>query len=104
MAACRMRKTFWINKDTDTNSEYVIFFPFPLQQWLHERASMLRYTYIDCLVTRVYLFSFAWFSVFPRVVEFFGGFMVQGVYQTIEFLVYGSLYILPHTTRVTPIF
>ena len=23
---------------------------FPLQQWLHERASMLRYTYIACLV------------------------------------------------------
>ena len=25
---------------------------FPLQQWLHERASMLRYTYIACLVNR----------------------------------------------------
>jgi hypothetical protein len=24
---------------------------FPLQQWLHERASMLRYTYITCLVS-----------------------------------------------------
>ena len=23
---------------------------FPLQQWLHERASVLRYTYIACLV------------------------------------------------------
>jgi len=23
---------------------------FPLQQWLHKRASMLRYTYISCLV------------------------------------------------------
>ena len=26
---------------------------FP-KQWLHERASMLRYTYIVCLVTSVY--------------------------------------------------
>ena len=23
----------------------------PLQQWLHDRASIIRYTYIDCLVT-----------------------------------------------------
>jgi len=23
---------------------------FPLQQWLHEHSSMLRYTYITCLV------------------------------------------------------
>jgi len=25
-------------------SEYVMLIAFPLQQWLHERASMLRYT------------------------------------------------------------
>jgi len=31
-------------------SEYVTFIVFPLQQWLHERAAMLRYTYIACLV------------------------------------------------------
>jgi len=36
--------------DTNTHSEYVILIAFPLQQWLHERASMLRYTYIGCLV------------------------------------------------------
>ena len=35
----------------DTHSEYVIFIDFPLQQWLHERASMLRYTYTVCVVT-----------------------------------------------------
>jgi hypothetical protein len=28
-----------------TLPEYVIFTAFPLQQWLHERASMLRYTH-----------------------------------------------------------
>jgi hypothetical protein len=30
--------------DTNTHTEYVILIDFPLQQWLHERASMLRYT------------------------------------------------------------
>ena len=33
-----------------THSEYVILIAFPLQQWLNERASMLRHTYIACLV------------------------------------------------------
>ena len=32
------------------NSEYVIRIAFPLQQYLHERVSMLRCTYIACLV------------------------------------------------------
>jgi len=36
----RMRLVFWINKATNTHSEYVILTVFPLQQWLHERASM----------------------------------------------------------------
>ena len=36
-----------------THSEYVILFAFPLQQLLHERASMLRYTCIACLVFSV---------------------------------------------------
>jgi hypothetical protein len=30
----------------------VIFIAFPLQQWFRERASILRYTYIACLVPR----------------------------------------------------
>jgi len=33
-----------------TLSEYVILIAFPLQQWLHERSAMLRYTYTACLV------------------------------------------------------
>jgi hypothetical protein len=37
-------------KASNTHAEYVVFFAFPLQQWLHERASMLRYAYIACLV------------------------------------------------------
>ena len=46
----RMRIAYWVTKATNTHSEYVILIAFPLQQWLCERASMLRYTYIDCRV------------------------------------------------------
>jgi hypothetical protein len=35
--------------------QYVILIAFPQQQWFRERALMLRYTYIACLV--LYLFS-----------------------------------------------
>jgi hypothetical protein len=45
-----MRIVCWIPKATDTLSEHVTLIAFPLQQWLHERASMLRYTYIACFV------------------------------------------------------
>jgi hypothetical protein len=41
----RMRVACWIPKATDTHSEYVIMTAFPLQHWLQERASMLRYRY-----------------------------------------------------------
>jgi hypothetical protein len=48
----RMRIARWIPKSTHTHthSEYVIRIASPLQQWLFERASMLRYTYIASLV------------------------------------------------------
>jgi hypothetical protein len=46
----RMRILCWIPKATNTNTEYVIFIDFTLQQWLHERLSLLRYTYIARLV------------------------------------------------------
>jgi len=38
------------------HSQYVILIAFLLRQWLHERASVLRYTYIPVLLTysRVY--------------------------------------------------
>ena len=45
-----MRVLCWIAKATNTHSEYVIIIAFPLQQWLPERASVLRYRYIACLV------------------------------------------------------
>jgi hypothetical protein len=38
--ACRITKT------TNTHSEYIILIAIPLQQWLHKRASMLRFTNI----------------------------------------------------------
>jgi hypothetical protein len=40
----------WINKATNTYLEYVILAAFLRQKWLHERASMLCYTCIDCIV------------------------------------------------------
>ena len=50
----RMRIACWIPKTTDTHThthtKYVIFIAFPLQKWLYERASTLRYTYIGYLV------------------------------------------------------
>ena len=47
----RMHIARWIQKATNTLSEYVIILLCPLQQWLKERPSFLRYTYIACLVT-----------------------------------------------------
>ena len=40
----------WIPKATDTRSEYVTVIALPLQRRLHECASILRYTYMACLV------------------------------------------------------
>ena len=46
----RMRSACWIPKATNTHSEYVILIAFPRQQWLRERALLLRYSYVACLV------------------------------------------------------
>ena len=54
----RMRIACWIPKATNTDSGCVILIALPLQQWLHERASVLSYTYIAC---RVFLLS--WFNL-----------------------------------------
>ena len=48
----RMRILCWINKTTNTHSEYVILTAFPLHQYLHGSASLLRFTRI------------AWFLMF----------------------------------------
>jgi len=46
-----MRIACWIPKATNRFLEYVILIAFPLQHWLREYASMLRYMYIACLVS-----------------------------------------------------
>jgi hypothetical protein len=53
----RMRFACWIAKATDTHSQYVILIAFTRQQWLRERALMLRYTYIACLVSKDFRFN-----------------------------------------------
>jgi hypothetical protein len=42
----------WVTKATDTLPVYIylILISFPWQQWFCERASVLCYTYIACLV------------------------------------------------------
>ena len=45
-----MRIAYWIPKATNTLSEYVIRIAFPMQQRLHERVPISRYTYTACLV------------------------------------------------------
>jgi hypothetical protein len=50
MTIWRMRIACWITKATNAHTGCVILIAFLLQQWLHERASMLRYTHIACIV------------------------------------------------------
>jgi hypothetical protein len=49
MTLCLMRIACWVTKAPPTHTERVIFIAFPLQQWLRERVSILRYTYVDSL-------------------------------------------------------
>jgi hypothetical protein len=64
----RMRFAWRITKATNTHSEYVILIAFPRQQWLCERASMVRYKYIPVLfyLTVVYCFSCFWSHADPK--------------------------------------
>jgi len=59
MAIWRMRISCFITKATNTLSEYVILIALPLQQCLHERASLLT-LYLHCLprfITHSYSFT-----------------------------------------------
>jgi hypothetical protein len=47
----RMRIASWIQKATNTLSEYAIPIALPLRQYIQELLSPLRYTCITCLVT-----------------------------------------------------
>ena len=50
MTIWSMRIACWITKAINILLEYVIRIAFLLQQWLKERLSMSRYTYIACLL------------------------------------------------------
>jgi hypothetical protein len=50
MIIWQMRIACYIPKATTPHSEYVILIAFPLQQWLRERTSTLRFMDISCLV------------------------------------------------------
>jgi hypothetical protein len=56
----------WIPKATNTISKYVIIIDFPLQQWLHECASVLRNTYLASFRT----FGFNYYSSFRSKIVF----------------------------------
>ena len=45
----RMRFLCWVTKATDTHSEYEILIGFLRQQWVHERALMLRFFNVNRL-------------------------------------------------------
>jgi len=51
MTIWHMRIACWIRRATNTHSDYVMLIAFLPQQLLHERASVLRYTYIACPFT-----------------------------------------------------
>jgi hypothetical protein len=51
MTIWRKRIACWIPKATNAHTGCVIRIVFPLHQWLHERASVLRYAYIACIVS-----------------------------------------------------
>jgi len=59
-----MRIAFWTTKATKTHSQYVIIIAFPLHHRLHERASMLRFTYIGSLVISVSVYLLLMSSAF----------------------------------------
>ena len=70
MTTWRMRIAFLILKATNTHSEYVALFFFPLQQRLHERASTER-LYVHCLC---YIFYILWCTEEMFVVSSFFAF------------------------------
>ena len=51
----------WMIKATNTHSECVIHIAFPQQQLSHERASVLHFVYITCLVAASFWLYFAIF-------------------------------------------
>jgi len=65
MTIFRMRIACWIPKATNAHSKYVVFMTSALRQWLQLRATMLRYTYIACLVLVLVLLD----CTFSRLIQ-----------------------------------
>ena len=82
MTIWRMRIACWITKaaNTHTHTHSVLLIAFPLQQWLHERPSMLHYTYIACLVTYIFGIYFLMYFFLFKVGD-------------LQFMLLGSVYI-----------
>jgi len=53
MTIWRMRIACWIPKSSTAHSEYVTRIVFPLKHWLYERAALLLYTYIACIIYKL---------------------------------------------------
>ena len=94
MTIWRMRIACWIPKDY-RHTQYIILIVFPLQQWLHEDASVLRYTYSDRLV----VCNQPWYvaccsgeeSVCCEVdAQFWSIYCMKSVFQTVTILLYLS--------------
>jgi hypothetical protein len=62
-----MRIACWITKATNTHSKYVMFIAFPLQQWWHERASVLRCSTLAVLLLAVLLLAVLLLAVSVRI-------------------------------------
>jgi len=83
-----MRFEWWTTNVADTHSEYVIIIALPRQQWLSERATMICYTYIACLVCWAEVGS-QWFTWLNHVVRLHV--VRYKVRQTGSFIVLGHM-------------
>ena len=63
-----MRFAYWTLKTANTHSVCVILIFFPLQQWLFERASILRYMHTACLVLRPFFVTSEKTKVFLKAI------------------------------------
>jgi hypothetical protein len=62
-----MRFARWVTKPTNTHSDYVVLIAFPRQQWLRERASILRYSALRGLFLTDYKYPFSDLKIlFPK--------------------------------------
>jgi hypothetical protein len=92
-----MRIACWIVEATDTHLEYATLIAFPLQQWLDERASILYYMYIPCLIVPSCM-PFNVLCVLPLLIPIFFIFMFLPYYFN------KTKYICAITARLFPPF